>query len=130
MIKVLDIRTSSRNQMVDVTARVKDVVAVSGVQEGTCVLYVPHTTAAVAVNEGADPAVAEDILARLAELVPRDARYNHREGNADAHIKATLVGASCVVPVSAGKLMLGTWQAVFFCEFDGPRHRKLVVQVM
>ena len=130
MIKVLDIRTSSRNQMVDVTARVKDVVAASGVQEGTCVLYVPHTTAAVAVNEGADPAVAEDILARLAELAPPDARYNHREGNADAHIKATLVGASRVVPVSGGKLMLGTWQAVFFCEFDGPRHRKLVVQVI
>jgi len=130
MIKVLEVRTASRNQMVDVTSRVKEVVSASGVREGLCVLYVPHTTAAVAINEGADPAVAEDILAQLARLAPPDGCYSHREGNADAHIKATIVGASRVVPVSGGRLMLGTWQAVFFCEFDGPRHRKLVVQVI
>lgn len=130
MIRVIELRTDKRNQMVDVTARVKEVVATSGVQEGLCILYVPHTTAAVAVNEGADPSVVEDILRQLAEIAPHDARYSHLEGNADAHIKATLIGASQTVPISGGKLLLGTWQAVFFCEFDGPRRRKLVVQVL
>ncbi|MEW5761747.1 MAG: secondary thiamine-phosphate synthase enzyme YjbQ [Bacillota bacterium] len=130
MIRILEIRTGARTQMLDVTAGVKEAVAASGVQEGLCIIYVPHTTAAVTINEGADPSVAEDILNRLAQLAPVDAPYHHREGNADAHIKAALLGPSQVVPVKDGRLVLGSWQSVFFCEFDGPRRRRLVVQVV
>lgn len=116
--------------MLDVTGRVSRVVEESGVRDGVCLVYVPHTTAAVTVNENADPSVAEDILARLEKLVPRDAGYRHREGNSDAHIKAVMTGFSQAVPVREGRLALGTWQGVFFCEFDGPRTRTVLVQVM
>jgi len=99
----------------------------SGVASGTCLVYVPHTTAGVTVNEGYDPDVAADITAVLAKLVPAGAGYAHSEGNADAHVKASLVGASQTIPVEDGRLALGRWQAVFFCEFDGPRERRCQV---
>jgi secondary thiamine-phosphate synthase enzyme len=128
--ETLTVASHERNQFIDVTPEVNLVVARSGIREGMCYLYVPHTTAGITVNENADPSVPQDILERLSILAPREGRYRHTEGNADAHIKATLVGVSQTVPVSGGKLLLGTWQGVFFCEFDGPRRRKLVVRVM
>lgn len=128
--ETLSLASHERTQFIDVTPEVNRVVARSGIKEGICYLYVPHTTAGITVNENADPSVAQDILERLSILAPREGRYRHTEGNADAHIKATLVGASQTVPVSEGRLLLGTWQGVFFCEFDGPRRRKVIVRVM
>ena len=123
----LSVTTAQRTEFVNVTARVQDWLKKSGAGDGLCCLFVPHTTAAITINEGADPDVARDILEGLAALAPAGARYHHAEGNADAHIKASLVGSSEVIAVSGGRLLLGTWQAVFFCEFDGPRSRKLNV---
>ena len=124
-----EVATSSRSQMVYITGKVREIVRRSGASGGVCVVYVPHTTAGVTVNENADPAVAEDILEHLAKLVPQG-RYRHREGNADAHIKASMMGFSQVLPVEGGDLSLGTWQGIFFCEFDGPRRRRVQVKVI
>ena len=124
-----EVSTSSRSQMVDITSKVREAVRGSGVSGGICVVYVPHTTAGVTVNENADPAVAADILECLERLVPRG-RYRHREGNADSHIKASLMGFSLALPVEGGDLSLGTWQGVFLCEFDGPRRRRVRVEVI
>ena len=121
------IRTGRRCELVDITSAAAE--AASGCPAGLCTVYCPHTTAAVAINEGADPAVAADILDRLEKLVPAGERYRHLEGNADAHIKAALVGSSVTVPIENGKLALGTWQRIFFCEFDGPRSRSVVISV-
>ncbi len=125
---VLD--TDSHYGMFDITGRVQFIVAASGIASGLCVVYVPHTTAAVTINENYDPSVARDLLACLTRLAPADARYDHTEGNADAHIKAMLVGASVHVPVEQGRLLLGQWQGIFFCEFDGPRRREVHVTVI
>ncbi len=127
--KEIEIRSESRSQMLDITPQVEGVLREAGVKEGTCLVYVPHTTAGVTINENADPTVREDILEKLEELVPRGRGYRHLEGNADSHIKATLVGSSVTIPVSGGRLLLGTWQGIFFCEFDGPRRRRAIVQV-
>ncbi len=127
--KEIEVKTSSRTELVDITPQVERVVEESGISEGTCFLYVPHTTAAVTINENADPSVKADIITKLSQLVPHGDRYQHLEGNADAHIKATLVGSSETLLVKGGRLSLGTWQGVFFCEFDGPRRRKLLVRV-
>jgi len=116
--------------MVDITRSVAEQVTASGISEGLCVVYVPHTTAGVTINEGADPAVCEDIVRKLGELVPAGDRYRHLEGNADSHVKATLVGSSVTVLVEGGNLVLGTWQKIFFCEFDGPRTRRVYVRVV
>lgn len=124
----LSIRTGRREEMVDVTAEVQDALRTGGVKNGLCLLYVPHTTAAVTINEAADPSVARDVLTVLERLVPLRGDYTHAEGNADAHAKSVLVGASALVPVSEGRLMLGTWQGIFFCEFDGPRRRRMAVK--
>ncbi len=124
------IKSKDREAFIDVTSRIQEIITASGMQTGTCVLHVPHTTAAITVNEGADPSVASDILAYLAERVPHRGPYRHGEGNSDAHIKSTLVGVSQVLPVERGKLVLGTWQSIFFCEFDGPRSRRLHVQLV
>ncbi len=126
---VFEVPTSSRAQMVDITAKVREAVRRAGISEGICVVYVPHTTAGVTVNENADPAVAADILEHLEKLVPRG-RYRHREGNADSHIKASMMGFSQMLPVESGDLALGTWQGVFLCEFDGPRRRRVRVEVI
>jgi len=130
VLHTLRISTRSRAELIDITAQVQDVVKKSGISEGICVVYVPHTTAGITINEGADPDVRRDILEQLERLVPRDGSYRHVEGNADAHIKASILGSSVLIPVSGGRLSLGTWQAVFFAEVDGPRSRRVLVQVM
>ena len=124
------VKSKSREAFIDITSQVQKIVAASGMRAGYCVLHVPHTTAAVTVNEGADPSVQSDILTYLAERVPHRGSYRHMEGNSDAHIKSTLVGVSQVLPVEEGKVVLGTWQSIFFCEFDGPRSRRFHVQLV
>lgn len=126
----LDVETHRREEMVDVTRRVQDAVAASGIAEGWAHVFCPHTTAGLTINENADPDVVIDVLAGMREIVPQGPHWRHREGNADAHVKATLTGSSVTVPVSGGRLALGTWQAIFFCEFDGPRDRRLLVKVV
>jgi secondary thiamine-phosphate synthase enzyme len=126
----IEVRTKARNELVDITPQVKEVVKEAGIAEGICVIAVPHTTAAVTINENADPSVKGDIIAKMGELVPARDRYSHQEGNADAHIKAALIGTSESILVRGGRLALGTWQGVFFCEFDGPRQRQVWVRVM
>ena len=123
------VKTSARSEMVDVTSSVQKEISKAGVSNGICVVYVPHTTAGITINEGADPAVCRDIIGKLNELVPPDAGYRHMEGNADSHIKASLMGSSVSVIVENGRLVLGTWQKIFFCEFDGPRSRKVHVNL-
>jgi secondary thiamine-phosphate synthase enzyme len=123
------VKTDSRIDMVDITSSIQKEISKSGVKEGVCIIYVPHTTAGMTINEGADPAVCDDIMAKLNELVPPNAGYRHREGNADSHIKASLLGSSVSVLVENGSLVLGTWQKIFFCEFDGPRSRRVYLKV-
>lgn len=129
IVKRFDVKTRQRNELIDITPQVQQVVEVSGVQEGLCVIFIPHTTAGVMVNENADPSVKADIIAKLTELAPHQGGYRHTEGNADSHIKAALVGTSQTLLVQGGRLALGTWQGVFFCEFDGPRTRQVWVRV-
>jgi secondary thiamine-phosphate synthase enzyme len=126
----LTVNTERRTQLLDVTAGIARLVRDSGVQQGTCVVYVPHTTAGVTINENADPDVALDIATALERMAPQNAEYRHAEGNADSHVKASLVGASATVFVSGGQLELGRWQGIFFCEFDGPRTRTLRVKIV
>jgi secondary thiamine-phosphate synthase enzyme len=114
--------------MVDITSKVKEVIQKAGFEDGVCYLYVPHTTAGITINEGADPSVAADIQAMLDRLIPWEGPYKHLEGNAAAHIKSSLVGNSVMVLVESGRLKLGTWQSIFFCEFDGPRTRKAYIK--
>jgi len=128
--KDLNITSKTRSQMVDITSQVDSVVRQSGISDGDAIVYCPHTTAAITINENADPSVAHDILLTLDELVPRHrAGYRHSEGNSDAHCKSTLIGCSKQILIKDGTLDLGTWQGIFFCEFDGPRSRKVIVQV-
>jgi secondary thiamine-phosphate synthase enzyme len=129
-MQTLLVKTERRTQLVDVTAQAQKAVAGSGVKQGICYLYVPHTTAAITINECADPDVARDFEAAIDRLIPAHGPYRHSEGNSDSHVKSILVGASVTVPVESGKLALGRWQGVFFCEFDGPRERKLNVLVV
>ena len=131
MLKHLSITSHSREQFIDVTSEVAAAVAEAGVPDGTVTLFVPHTTAGITINENADPSVVSDVLKGLAQIAPhRTPHYRHREGNSDAHLKATLVGPSLQVIVDQGKLLLGTWQGVYFCEFDGPRTRKLYLGIV
>ena len=123
------IRTTARVEMIDITDRVAAAVSESGVKNGFCRVFIPHTTAAVTINENADPDVPRDILAALDRIVPLSDRYRHAEGNAAAHIKASLFGASQTVFIESGRLALGTWQSLFFCEFDGPRTRRALIQL-
>ena len=125
----ISIKTRSRNEMVDITSSVQKEISNSGSGDGICVVYVPHTTAGITINEGADPAVCQDIVEKLNELVPPNGSYRHREGNADSHIKASLMGSSISVMVEDGRLILGTWQKIFLCDFDGPRTRKVYVKI-
>lgn len=126
----VSVRSRSRSEFVDITQKVQGIVAESGLREGFCVVYVPHTTAAVTINEGADPSVQSDILGYLSERVPHRGPYKHMEGNSDAHIKSSMLGASATIIVQEGKLVLGTWQSIFFCEFDGPRNRRVHIQMV
>lgn len=126
----LAVQTTQRVEFVDLTPRVQEVLRETGIQEGLLVLFVPHTTCGITLNEHADPDVVRDLQARLAHLVPREAGYHHMEGNADSHIKTSLVGSSATLLVEDGRLVLGTWQGVFLCEFDGPRIRKVYVKIL
>lgn len=123
------IRTSRRSEMIDVTSEVASAVRESGVTEGIVTIFVPHTTAGVTINENADPSVVRDILTTLEGIVPENGDYRHAEGNSDAHIKAAMMGFSVQVIIEGGRLALGTWQGIYFCEFDGPRSRKIWVKV-
>jgi secondary thiamine-phosphate synthase enzyme len=130
MTRTLHIRTSRRTELKNVTGQIADVVRESGCKSGVCHLYVPHTTAGVLINEGDDPAVAQDIETALDRLVPHKGDYSHAEGNSDSHIKTVLVGSSQTVWIENGRLSLGRWQSIFFAEFDGPRSRELHVKVV
>jgi secondary thiamine-phosphate synthase enzyme len=124
MPATINVKSRKRIEMMDVTSSVQKEVSKSGITDGVCTVYVPHTTAGITINEGADPSVCQDILTKLTEMVPPNAGYRHMEGNSDSHIKASLIGSSVSVLVEKGRLVLGTWQKIFFCEFDGPRSRK------
>ncbi|MBQ7681351.1 MAG: YjbQ family protein [Oscillibacter sp.] len=124
------VRTSAHTQMLDITAQVRKAVADSGVQNGLCVVYIPHTTAAVTVNENADPDVQTDFMKEINKIVPWEDGYYHAEGNSAAHLKASMMGFSETLIIDAGKLLLGTWQGIYFLEYDGPRTRKVYVKVM
>lgn len=130
MIKSINVKTRSRTEFVNITSDVQKVVSESGVKNGMCYVYVPHTTAGVTINEGADPSVVKDIVSTLNKQIPHSANYLHMEGNSDAHIKTSLVGSSEAIIIDGGKLLLGTWQAIFFCEFDGARNRRITVKVL
>ena len=127
---ILTVKSKSRTELIDITSDVQNTVRSTSITDGLCMLYVPHTTAAVTINESADPSVKDDILMILNEIVPWKAKYRHLEGNSPAHVKSTLVGASEWVAIENGRLALGTWQGIFFCEFDGPRTRKLHVNIV
>lgn len=126
----IPIITHSHTEFINITRKVEELLEKQSAKEGICYIYVPHTTAAITINENADPSVKEDMIHDLNRMVPWNGHYTHREGNAAAHIKSTLVGSSVSVPVSLGKLALGTWQGIYFCEFDGPRRREVFVQIM
>ena len=125
-----DVRTDKHTQMKDITRQVQDAVRQSGVLDGLCMVFIPHTTAAVTINENADPDVVRDLNMELDKIVPWEDGYHHIEGNSAAHLKSSLVGASEHIIIEGGRLLLGTWQGVYFCEYDGPRHRKAIVKII
>ncbi len=129
-MNTIELNTSSRTQLVDITRQVQEIVSRSGLADGLAVVCSMHTTAGVTINENADPDVGSDLLATLERLVPRRGPYAHAEGNSDAHVKASLMGLSASVPVERGRLALGTWQGIYFCEFDGPRRRRVYVRLL
>ena len=129
-VEQIQVPTHQREELIDITDKVRSFIGKIGLQNGLIILYVPHTTAAVTINENADPDVARDILYKLNKEIPQRDNYHHGEGNSDAHIKSSLVGASEQVIVSDGKPVLGTWQGIYFCEFDGPRTRKLFIKAI
>ncbi len=122
-----EIRTRVKEEFIDMTSRVRKVVEDSGIRTGVCTVFVPHTTAGVTINENADPSVQSDILKTLKTMVPDTLPYTHIEGNSPAHVKASLMGSSVQIMINNGRLVLGTWQGIYFCEFDGPRHRKVYI---
>lgn len=124
------VETQRRKEMTDITAEVRKAVSAAGLENGAAVVFVPHTTAGVTINENADPDVRTDILFHMETLVPENTPFRHSEGNSDAHVQASLMGSSVTVIVEKGRLVLGTWQSIFFCEFDGPRTRQVLVQVL
>ncbi len=126
-MKILTIQTHNREDLIDITNQIKESVIESGAETGICCVYVPHTTAGVTINENADPSVKEDILMALRKIVPDSLPYTHAEGNSPAHVKSSLVGSSLSIIIENGNLALGTWQGIIFCEFDGPRRRKLFI---
>ena len=127
-MRTIEVKTQAREELVDITARVREELVSSGVKDGICYVYVPHTTAAVTINENADLSVKEDILMALRKIVPDSLPYRHSEGNSPAHVKACLIGSSIKVIIDEGQLALGTWQGIFFCEFDGPRSRNVFIK--
>ncbi|MCX8026399.1 MAG: secondary thiamine-phosphate synthase enzyme YjbQ [Thermodesulfovibrionales bacterium] len=129
MTKTINIKTKSRTEFVDITDEVSRLIKESSIKNGICCLFVPHTTAGITINEGADPSVKRDILTTLNRLIPFEGDYQHTEGNSAAHIKSTLTGVSITVIFENSNLLLGTWQSIFFCEFDGPRHRRVILKI-
>ncbi len=129
MLKEFSIRTNRQVEFVKLTGQIQKLLDESGVQEGICHIYIPHTTAGITINEGADPDVVRDMTMELNKIVPFEDGYRHAEGNSAAHIKASMMGSSAAVMIENGKLVLGTWQAIFFCEFDGPRTRRVLVRI-
>jgi len=127
---ICTIKSKSRTEIIDITSKIQDMVRSAGIGQGLCMLYVPHTTAAVTINESADPSVKDDILMIINTIIPWKAGYRHLEGNSPAHIKSTLFGPSELIAVENDRLILGTWQGIFFCEFDGPRTRKVHVRLI
>lgn len=128
--EILNVQTGQRNQMIDITSQVSVIIAKNGIDTGSVIVYCPHTTASITINENADPDVIHDILLTLDELIPHLRKgYRHCEGNSDSHVKASLIGPTQTVLIHNGRLVLGTWQSIFFCEFDGPRHRSIHVQI-
>jgi secondary thiamine-phosphate synthase enzyme len=125
-----DVKTQARDELIDITSSVKNIVTDSKIKDGVCYVYIPHTTAGVTINENADPSVRSDILMALRDIVPDSLPYKHMEGNSPGHVKSTLVGCSASILIENGGLSLGTWQGIFFCEFDGPRHRKVFVKII
>ncbi len=129
-METLQVRSTTMTEMIDITRPIQEAVKRTGISEGVCVVFVPHTTAAITINENADPAVPQDIVMALNKFVPSAGEYRHSEGNSPAHVKASLLGFSQTVFVESGKLVLGTWQGIFFCEFDGPRTRKFHIKMI
>ena len=129
MPNIITIRTKQRIEMVDITSNIRKELSISGIKDGICTVFIPHTSAGITINEGTDPAVCRDILSKLNSLVPADDNYYHMEGNSDSHIKASLMGSSVSIIIENGGLALGTWQKIFFCEFDGPRSRKVFIKI-
>lgn len=129
-MQILNIRSTSRNQFIDITSEISESVKKSGIAEGICLVFTPHTTAAITINENADPDVQKDILYSLSDKFPEDKNFRHSEGNSDAHLKSSLVGCSELVIIENGKPVLGTWQGIFFCEFDGPRNRNVFIKTV
>ena len=130
MITQFSVQTKENTQFINITSRVMNIVRESEVSEGLCIVYIPHTTAGVTINESADPDVFRDIKMEISKIVPFSDRYKHMEGNSAAHIKTSLFGISCQIPITNNKLFLGTWQGIFFCEFDGPRNRTACVKII
>lgn len=130
MVYSVEINTKSRTELIDITSKIEDVVKKSGVVSGVGYIFVPHTTAGITINENADPSVVADILMEMNKVIPFKDNYRHYEGNSDAHIKSTLVGTCITVFIENNSLLLGRWQAIFFCEFDGPRRRKVLVKII
>ncbi len=129
-MREFEVRTQAREELMDITGKVREAILSSGLANGICTVYVPHTTAGVTINENADPSVRQDILMTLRKIVPDSLAYKHSEGNSPAHVKACLVGSSVNIIIDEGSLALGTWQGIFFCEFDGPRSRKVYLNVL
>jgi len=129
MTKQITVATRSKTELIDISSEIEKIVEDSGIKDGVCWVFVPHTTAGISINEGADPSVKRDILSRLDKLVPSAERYEHLEGNAPAHIKTSIVGSSETLIIEKGRLLLGTWQSLYLCEFDGPRHRKVIIKI-
>jgi secondary thiamine-phosphate synthase enzyme len=130
MLKEIAVQTNTQTQIIDITAQVQKVVRESGISEGLCCVFIPHTTAGVTINENADPSVKHDIIMELNKVIPLNDHYSHLEGNSAAHIKASIIGSSVNVPVENNNLLLGTWQGICFCEFDGPRQRNVYVKIV
>jgi secondary thiamine-phosphate synthase enzyme len=130
MLSKLNLHTKTRTEFLDVTQEVQQVVTEGKIKSGICLIFIPHTTAGITINEDADPSVVQDILKELNKIIPFQDNYAHYEGNSAAHIKSSIVGASLSVIIENGRLALGTWQGIYFCEFDGPRHRQLWVKIL
>lgn len=130
MLKNLIVKTDKKTTFINITSQVRKVVKDSGIKEGMCLVFIPHTTAGITINENADPDVVEDMLKAINKIVPFDDNYKHGEGNSAAHIKASLFGSSVHIIIKNGNLLLGTWQGIYFCEFDGPRNRQVVMKLM